>query len=127
MDDFHGEALRRLPLAEAGLRVWAWLTEETFLTHVFEQFRGRSYEKVLRFPVLVYLIASVLLHHKGSGRAGFAKAREDGAIEVSVEAAFGKLRRHRRRQRPRADPASSRARCAGCVIMDRRIWALFPA
>lgn len=93
MDDFHGEALRRLPLAEAGLRVWAWLTEETFLTHVFEQFRGRSYEKVLRFPVLVYLIASVLLHHKGSGRAGFAKAREDGAIEVSVEAAFGKLRR----------------------------------
>jgi hypothetical protein len=93
MDGFDGEALRRLPLAEAGLRVWSWLTEEPFLSRVFETFRGRSYEKVLRFPVVVYLMASVLLHHKGSGRAGFSKAREEGELETSVEAAFAKLRR----------------------------------
>jgi hypothetical protein len=93
MDGFHAEALRRLPLAESGLRVWAWLTEESFLAGLFQRYRGRSYDKVLSFPILVYLIALVLLHHRGSGRAGFAKAREDGGLPASVEAAFGKLRR----------------------------------
>ncbi len=93
MDGFSREALRRLPLAESGLRIWAWVTEESFLAGVFEKFRGRSYEKALSFPVMVYLIAQVLLRHKGSGRAAFSKAREEGRLETSIEAAFGKLRR----------------------------------
>jgi hypothetical protein len=93
MDDFHLEALRRLPLAESALRVWVWLTDESFLAGIFEKYRGRAYEKVLSFPIMVYLIATALLHHKGSGRAGFSKARASGDLLTSVEAAFGKLRR----------------------------------
>src|SRR5262245_5986026 len=93
MDGFAHEALRRLPLAEACLRVWAYVTEETFLRGVFEQFRGRSYDKLLSFPVMVYLIANVLLQNRGSGRRSFEKDKEGGATNASVEAIFGKLRR----------------------------------
>jgi hypothetical protein len=93
MDDFGREALRRLPLAEAALRVWAWITDESFLNGVFNRHRGRSYEKVLTFPVMVYLIANALLQYRGSGRRSFEGGREDGTLQTSLAAAFGKLRR----------------------------------
>jgi Transposase DDE domain len=93
MDDFGREALRRLPLAEAALRVWAWITNESFLDAVFQRHRGRSFEKLLTFPVMVYLIANALLHCRGSGRRSFEKGRADGTLPTSIVAAFGKLRR----------------------------------
>ena len=93
MDDFGREALRRLPLAEAALRVWAWITSKPFLNDVFSRHRGRSYEKILTFPVMVYLIANALLHYRGSGRSSFEKGIEDGTLQTSIVAAFGKLRR----------------------------------
>src|SRR5271155_1655689 len=93
MDDFAREALRRLPLAEAALRVWEWITNEAFLGEVFQKYRGRSYEKVLSFPVMVFLIAQALLHYRGSGRRSFEKGKEDGTLDASLAAAFGKLRR----------------------------------
>jgi len=93
MDDFSTEALRRLPLAEAALRVWAYVLNQTFLGQVYERHRGRSYEKILTFPVLVYLIANALLHYRGSGRRSFEEGIEDGTLETSVAAAFRKLRR----------------------------------
>lgn len=93
MDDFGREALRRLPLAEAALRVWAFVTNEAFLGGVFQQHRGRSYEKLLTFPVMVYLIADALLQYRGSGRRSFQEASEAGTLKASVVAAFGKLRR----------------------------------
>jgi hypothetical protein len=93
MDDFSSEALRRLPLAEAALRIWAYVLNATFLGQVYERHRGRSYEKILTFPILVYLIAHALLHFRGSGRRSFEGGIEDGTLETSVRAAFGKLRR----------------------------------
>jgi hypothetical protein len=93
MDDFAREALRRLPLAEAALRVWEWISNEAFLGEVFKKHRGRSYEKVLSFPVMVFLIAEALLHYRGSGRRSFEKGKEGGTLDASIAAAFGKLRR----------------------------------
>ena len=93
MDDFGHEALRRLPLAEAALRVWAWISNKPFLDGVFQRHRGRSYEKILTFPVMVYLIADALLQYRGSGRRSFEEGSEDGTLMTSIAAAFGKLRR----------------------------------
>src|SRR5271166_495884 len=93
MDDFEREALRRLPLAEAALRLWAFITNESFLSSVFARHRGRSYEKVLSFPVMVNLIADALLRYRCSGRRSFSEAKEQGTLQASIVAAFAKLRR----------------------------------
>lgn len=93
MDQFHRQALQRLPLAEAALRVWACITDTPFLNQLFQRYRGRCYEKVLTFPVMVYLMADALLHYHGSGRRAFQEAQRQGTLETSLAAAFGKLRR----------------------------------
>jgi Transposase DDE domain len=85
--------LARLPLAEAVLLLWQQLAEAPFLHDLFQQHRGRCYEKALSFPSLVQLIADALLQHDGSARASFERALEDDALAVSLPAAYGKLRR----------------------------------
>jgi hypothetical protein len=93
MDDFEREALSRLPLAEASLRVWNFITAEPFLAEVFERHRGRSYESELSFGTMIHLISEALLHYRGSGRRSIETAREQGVIDTTVAGAFGKLRR----------------------------------
>jgi hypothetical protein len=93
MDRLEREVLARLPLAEAVLLVWSHLADETFLTDLFEAHRGRCYQRVLTFPVLVSLIAEALLEHGGSGRQSFERAAEDGQLLASIQAAYGKLSR----------------------------------
>src|SRR5207244_6312055 len=44
-------------------------------------------------PSLVQLIADALLHYGGSARASFEHALEEDALEVTIPAAYGKLRR----------------------------------
>lgn len=83
----------RLPLAEATLHVWNWVASKPFLSSVFDRHRGRSYEWLVSFPVMVYLIADALLHYRGSGRRSFQAAKDEGSLEASITAAFGKLRR----------------------------------
>jgi len=85
--------VNRLPLAEATLHVWRWAASKPFLSEVFHRHRGRSYEWLVTFPVLVYLIADALLHYRGSGRRSFKAAKDEGSLEASITAAFGKLRR----------------------------------
>ena len=93
MDRLSRDVIARLPLAEAVLLVWSHLAEETFLSDLFEDHRGRCYQKVLTFPVLVSLIAEALLEHGGSGRQSFERAAEDGQLPASIQAAYGKLGR----------------------------------
>lgn len=83
----------RLPLAEATLHVWRWVAGKPFLSEVFNRHRGRSFEWIITFPVMVYLIADALLHYHGSGRRSFEEAQDEGTLEASITAAFGKLRR----------------------------------
>ena len=93
MDGFAREALARMPLAEAVLRVWAVIADEGYLADLFKRQRGRSYERILSFPLMVQLVADALMQHDGSGRRSFEHATENGDLEASVQAAYGKLRR----------------------------------
>jgi hypothetical protein len=83
----------RMPLAEAALSIWRFVFDEQRLNGLWEQHRGRCYEKVISFPTMTRLVADALLQYGGSGRRSFEKNREAGNLESSVPAAFGKLRR----------------------------------
>jgi hypothetical protein len=49
--EFAGEVLRRLPLAEAVLRLWRGVADPWFLLSVFARHCGQGYEKEIRFEV----------------------------------------------------------------------------
>jgi hypothetical protein len=93
MDELKRLLLDRLPLAEAVLWVWSWITSEASLDALFDRYRGRCYEKALSFSVLVHLIADALLHYGGSARQSFEHAREQGDLPASIQAAYRKLGR----------------------------------
>jgi hypothetical protein len=90
---FAREALDHLPLAQSVLLLWQQLADPDFLQKLFERHRGRAYDKVLRFPTFVQLIADALLQHDGSARASFERALEHDTLPVTIPAAYGKLRR----------------------------------
>src|SRR5262249_56622234 len=91
MDELARYVLNRLPLAEAVLLVWNCLAQPPFLQGLFQQYRGRCYEKALSFPVLVQLIAAALLQYAGSARKAFDTADEAGAQPTSPPTARQKL------------------------------------
>ena len=93
MDDFNQELLSRLPLAEAVLVALSHIAQPAFLEDLYERLRGRTYQKVLSFPVLVNLICDALIQHKGSGKQSFARADEQDCMPVSDSAAYRKLAR----------------------------------
>lgn len=90
---FELEVCRRLPLADAALRLLDFATDDDFLDGVFARHRGRSYQDVIRFPLFVHLIADALVGHRGSAHQTFRKAQDEGALTATVRAMYGKLRR----------------------------------
>jgi hypothetical protein len=90
---FVQETLARLPLAESVLLLWQQVADAPFLQELFDRHRGRGYEKALSFPRLVQLIADALLQYEGSARASFERAQQDDTLAVTLQAAYGKLRR----------------------------------
>jgi hypothetical protein len=94
ISSFDLEAARRLPLAEAALRLLHRATDDDFLNGVFERHRGRSYEGTITFPLFVRLISDALLGHRGgSAHQTFLHARADQSLGATVQAAYGKLGR----------------------------------
>src|SRR5215470_6038073 len=93
LDRYARETVQRLPLADATLSLWAYVLQPTFLAQVFATYRGRSFEETLTFARFVDLIGDALVHHEGSGRQSFTRAREQGTLATSSEAVYGKLRR----------------------------------
>lgn len=93
MDGFSRDVAKRLPLAEAVLRLFSFICQAQFLGEVFQRHRGRSYQKIIRFSVLVQLIADALLQHRGSGRQSFQRAQEEGTLETQLRAVYAKLSR----------------------------------
>lgn len=87
------DVLKRLPLAQAVLGVWGSCASDEVLDGVFDGARGRSYEGTLTFPELVRLFSDAIVGHGGSGRQSIVRAIEQDQIGVSVQAAYGKLRR----------------------------------
>ena len=61
------DTLARLPLAEAVLTLWRWVADSGSLDQIFDDNRGRCYEKILSFSLLVYLIRDALLEAGSSG------------------------------------------------------------
>jgi hypothetical protein len=87
------ELLPRLPLADAVWELWSVVVTEPFLQGLYEQHRGRCYEKLLSFPTIVNLVADALCQHRGSGHQTFVRASEEDQLEASIQAVYGKLRR----------------------------------
>jgi hypothetical protein len=88
---FDRVVLERLPLAEATLQLWAWVANDRHLDDLFERLRGRQYTRDLSFPLVVQLIQDALVQHHGSGRQAFDRGQEDGILENSNQAVYGKL------------------------------------
>lgn len=93
MDRPSKEVLARMPLAEAVLWLWRWVTCEERMEGLWDRFRGRCYQKVLTFSTMVHLIADALLQYGGSGRQSFENNRQSGELLASVQAAYRKLGR----------------------------------
>jgi len=93
MEGFDKEVCRRLPLAEAALRMLDYVCQEEFLQAVFAKHHGRSYEDLLTFSMLVRLVSDALLEYEGSGRQAIERAREAGELESCTRAPYGKLAR----------------------------------
>lgn len=93
MEGFDKEVGRRLPLAEAALRMLDYICQEEFLAAVFARHHGRSYEDVLTFTTLVRLVSDALLEYEGSGRQAFERASEAGELNTVSRAVYGKLAR----------------------------------
>jgi len=93
MDRPRPDVVARMPLAEAVLILWRWLADEEHLQNLFQRWRGRCYEKLISFSLLVHLIADALLQYAGSGRKSFTRAKECSELQASVRAAYGKLSR----------------------------------
>jgi hypothetical protein len=108
------DMLVRLPLAEAVLTLWRWIADPGSLDQIFDDNRGRCYEKILSFSLLVYLIRDALLEYDGSGRKSFDEAKGRGELETSYRAAYGKLGRM-------PIPVSA-ALLAGCTARLREVY-----
>ena len=52
MEGFDKEVCRRLPLAEAALRMLDYVCQEEFLQEVFAKHHGRSYEDLITFAMM---------------------------------------------------------------------------
>ena len=55
MDDFQRELLARLPLAKGVFELFSYVLSPPFLDDLFEEHRGRCYERELSFGQVVYL------------------------------------------------------------------------
>jgi hypothetical protein len=93
MEGFDREVLSRVPLAEGVLVLLKWVLAEEHLARLFDTYRGRAYEKIVTFAVMVNLVLEALIQHGGSGRSSFERARRAGELGASIQAAFTKLGR----------------------------------
>jgi hypothetical protein len=85
--------VQRTPLANATLSLWSFVLKPAALDEIFQKYRGRSFEDILKFSTFVELIRDALILHKGSGRASFQRAKEQGTLPTCQEAVYGKLGR----------------------------------
>lgn len=93
MDDetFSAAVLSKLPLADSVWRILHFSLADPWLEDLWDQKRGRCYEKVLKFSTLARLIAEALTQHGGSGRQAFERGRESDTLPVAISSAFEKL------------------------------------
>jgi Transposase DDE domain len=87
------QTLARLPLAEAVLTLWRWAADADTVNQIFDENRGRCYQKLFLFSTIVGLVRDALLEYDGRGKQSFEAAQDRGELDASVRAASGKLGR----------------------------------
>jgi Transposase DDE domain len=85
--------LKQLPLAEAVWQLWSVALPDAFLNQLFDQHRGRCYERDVSFAALVHLVSDAVCQHRGSGHQALTRALEKDVLPASMQAIYGKLRR----------------------------------
>jgi hypothetical protein len=93
MDGFQVQLLDHLPLAQSVLELFNHVFDPLFLGRVFDDHRGRCYQKDLGFDQLVYLIRDAVAVHHGSGRQSLLDARDNGRLPVAMQNVYAKLGR----------------------------------
>ena len=85
-------AVGRMPLAEGVQWVLRYALDDERLQGIWDEHRGRSYDKTISFALLVWLTRDALMEFN-SGHESFVKHPADSTRETSVQAAYGKLGR----------------------------------
>jgi len=93
MDRPSEDVLSRMPLAESVMLLWKWVTAPERMQAIWDKNRGKCYEKLISFDVMVNLIADALIKHEGSGRKAFEDGIENEELGASLQAAYQKLGR----------------------------------
>jgi hypothetical protein len=93
MTDFDRAACLRLPLADAALRLLDFAANDQTLADTYQRHRGRSYEVDITFPLFFRLIRDALLQRPTTAHQRFRRAQDEGELDATVEAMYGKLRR----------------------------------
>jgi Transposase DDE domain len=93
MEGFQRALLSRLPLATAVWLVLRHVVSDELAAELFEEHRGSGREGRIPFATLIALVADALLEHRGSGRRSFDRAAQDGRLQATPRAAYGKLGR----------------------------------
>lgn len=83
--------LHRLPLADAVLRLLAYVLNPLALDGLFRDHRAGRFKVILPFGVFTHLIADALLQDQGSGRRSFQRAQEQGRLPTSIRAVYDRL------------------------------------
>ena len=68
-------------------------TQDSFLDELYQRHCGDCYEKTITFPHFLGLIQDALLNRDGSLAAALDRADEQGQLDASRVAYYGKLRR----------------------------------
>ena len=88
---FDADVCRRLPLADATLHLLNFVADSDFLAALFQQHRGRCYQRKIAFAPLVHLLADALVQNGQSANRTFQQAHDTGVLNASVRAAYNKL------------------------------------
>ena len=83
------DVLSRLPLMEAFWRLWQEVFPEEYLNELYDQHRGRCYQKEFSFAELVSLVHDAMGQHEGRAKATLDRHE----LPASIQAFYGKLRR----------------------------------
>jgi hypothetical protein len=90
---FAAQLAQRLPLASAAREAFAFCFDDALLHGIYDEHRGRCYQDVLTFPVLVRLVRDCLLQHGGSAHALFTELERDQAEPCDESNFYRKLAR----------------------------------
>ena len=88
---FDTEVCRRLPLAASTLHILDYVVDPTFIASLYDQHRGRSYEKIISFADVIHLLADSLVLDGQSAHRTFQQAKDDGILQVSVRSVYDKI------------------------------------